>query len=187
MSANQPDYMEMLNCSSEEEVYSKVRQLACNPTDREQTVLSIILQIHASVEDQLRQVLQHTLHPQLFLTDDDTNNEKMEKTFARMIDKLGFRDMQRLLEPALTSWPYPELSDISEINTARNQAAHARDTSMVSYKGRNPFTDADCLAQMFIDAFAFKSAMRKFMDHAVTRQETILKRYIDKYGSDLCL
>lgn len=187
MSDSSRVYMDMLNCTSDEEVYAKVRQLACNLTDREQTVLSVILQIHASVEDQLRQVLQHTLHPQLFLTDDDIENEKTENRFTRMIDKLGFRDMQRLLEPALTSWPYPELSDISEFNTVRNQAAHARDTCRVSYKGRNPFTDADCLARMFIDAFAFRAAMRKFMDHAVTRQETILKRYIDKYGSDLCL
>ena len=179
--------MDMLSCRSDEEVYAKVRQLAGNLTDKEQTVLSVILQIHASVEDQLRQVLQLTLHSQLFLTDDDTENEKTENRYTKMIDKLGFRDMQRLLEPALNSWPYPELSDISEINTARNQAAHARDISRVSYKGRNPFTDPDCLAQMFIDAFAFRSAMRKFVDHAVTRQQTILKRYIEKYGSDLCL
>lgn len=187
MSDSSRVYMEMLNCRSDEEVYSTVRQLACNLTDREQAVLSVILRIHATVEDELRQVLQLTLRPQLFVTDDESENEKTEARFSKMIDKLGFRDMQRLLEPALTSWPYPELSDISEINTARNQAAHARDISRVSYKGRNPFTDADCLAQMFIDAFAFRSVMRKFIDHAVTRQESILKRYIDKYGSDLCL
>ncbi|KZD14991.1 MAG: hypothetical protein AO396_07015 [Candidatus Fermentibacter daniensis] len=180
-------YMDMLNCKSDEEVYAKVRQLAGNLTDREQTVLSVILQIHASVENELRQVLQLTLHPHLFLTDDEIENEKTEIRFSIMIDKLGFRDMQRLLEPALTSWPYPELRDISEINTVRNQAAHARDIRRVSYKGRNPFTDPDCLAQMFIDTFAFRSAMRKFVDHAVTRQQTILKRYIEKYGSDLCL
>jgi len=180
-------YMDMLNCTSDEEVYAKVRQLAGNLTDREQTVLSVILKIHASVEDQLRQVLRLTLHPQLFLTDDEIENEKTEMRFSKMIDKLGFRDMQRLLEPALSSWPYPELCDISEINTTRNQAAHARNTSKVSYKGRNPFTDADCLAQMFVDAFAFRAAMRKFVDHAVTRQEIILKRYTERYGTDLCL
>jgi len=179
-------YMDMLSCHSEEQLFAKVRQLTSSLTDREHDILSVILQLHAAVEDELRQVLRDSLHDHLFLSDDDSENSKTETRFIKMVSKLGFINMYRLLKPALKSWPYPELDDLPVINETRNQATHGRDLTQVEYKGRNPFEDADCLAQMFLDVFAIRKVMKKFRDHAVNRQATYLRRYIEKYGPDLC-
>ena len=179
-------YMDMLSCHSEEELFSKVRQLTSSLTDREHDILSVILQLHAAVEDELQQVLRDSLKDHLFMSDDEEENSKTEAHFSKMMNKLGFGSMYRILKPALKSWPYPELNDLPIINVTRNKAAHRRDLSQVEYKGRNPFEDADCLAQMFVDVFAIRKVMKKFRDHAVNRQATYLRRYIEKYGPDLC-
>ena len=101
---------------------------------------------------------------------------------------MGFMDMFRLLKPILVSWSYayPELALVETLNQTRIQAAHARGLEQVSYKGRSPFTDADCLAEMYLDVFTIRKCMRKFRDKAVTRTSEILRRYIDRYGPGLC-
>ena len=91
-------------------------------------------------------------------------------------------DMYRVLKPCLNSWPYPELDYIQDINDARNGVAHSDAVNRVSYKGRNPFKDADCFAEMYFDVWAIKQAMAKYFEWVIERQPEILKRYIDKYG-----
>jgi hypothetical protein len=109
---------------------------------------------------------------------------RLKRIFEKMVNRLGFMDMFRILRPVLYSWPYPDLEAIQAINETRNQAAHA-DIGKVQYKGRNPFEDGDCFAQMYFDVWAIKQTIGKFFDRAIERPKRLLKRYIDKYGPGL--
>ena len=91
-------------------------------------------------------------------------------------------DMYRVLEPVLNSWPYPDLQSIRDINEARNIAAHGDGVEKVSYKGRNPFEDADCFAQMYFDVWAITQSMAKYFDWVIEGPKAQLRSYVDKYG-----
>ena len=73
---------------------------------------------------------------------------------------MSFSNVFCLLKPCFESFPHPDLKHIKELNNARNQTAHG-DIEKVRYKGRNPFRDFDCLAQIFVDSFAAEKALNK--------------------------
>jgi hypothetical protein len=127
-------------------------------------------------------IFYHTFKAQLRLTDDEKQNEKTLARFNKMIGKLGFTDMCRVLTPIFDSWPDPALQCINEINKTRNAAAHSDNIDQVSYKGRNPFKDADCFAQMYFDVGALRRSMSKYFDRVIEGPKAQLKRYVDKYG-----
>jgi hypothetical protein len=177
-------YLDLLNFKSAEEAYAEVKKLASSLNDKEHLIRSSIFDLHAAVEVELRRIFYHTFYAQLFLTDDEQHNKKVEADFEKMIDRLGFMDMFRILRPVLYSWPYPDLESIQAINETRNQAAHG-DMGKVQYKHRNPFEDGDCFAQMYFDVWAIKDTISKFFDRSIERPKRLLKRYIDKYGPGL--
>jgi hypothetical protein len=170
---------------SAEEAYAEVKKLASDLSDDEHRIRSCIFDLHAAVELELRRILYHTFHAQLFLTDDEAQNERTVADLEKAIRRLGFMDMYRLLRPVLNSWPYPDFQAIPDINETRNQAAHGGDVSQVFYKGRNPFTDADAFAQMYFDVWAIKQCIPKFFWHAIEKPRETRKRYIKEYGSGL--
>lgn len=182
MSDENSRYLDLLNFRNADEAYAGVKDLVSDLSDKEHTIRSCIFDIHAAVEVELRRVYYHTFKAHLFLTDDEGENEKTLAKFNRMVERIGFMDMYRVLEPVLNSWPYPDLQSIRDINNARNAAAHGDEVEKVSYKGRNPFKDADCFAQMFFDVWAIKQSMAKYFDKAIERPIAQLRRYIDKYG-----
>jgi hypothetical protein len=182
MAAETTRYLDLMNFTSAEEAYAEVKKLASDLSDDEHLIRSCIFDLHAAAEVELRRLFYHTLHTQLFLTDDNEQNVETELKFDKMIRRLGFGEMYRILRPILNSWPYPDLDCIPALNETRNQAAHGGRTDAVSYKGRNPFTDADCFAQMYFDVWAMKQSMAKVFDWVIDRPKRVLKRYIDKYG-----
>ena len=175
-------YLDLMNFESSEQAYSEIKKLASGLSDDEHLIRSCIFDLHAAVELELRRIYYHTFKSHLFLTDDEEQNEKVVKEFSKRIERLGFMDMYRVLRPCLNSWPYPEFASIQDINDTRNAAAHSDAVDSVRYKGRNPFKDADCFAQMYFDVWAIKRSIVKYFDHAIERQTRILQRYIDKYG-----
>jgi hypothetical protein len=175
----------MINVKSPSEAYEYVKQLSSALTDDEHLVRSCIFDLHAAVEIELKRVFSHTFSPLLFRADDDDQNRESEEALDKMISKLSFAQVYRVLKPILDSWPYPDLMSIQALNDARNQVAHETDIGKVDYKGRNPFSDADCFAQMFIDVFAIREAIAEFFDHGVDYQKTVLERYVAEYGSEL--
>ncbi|MBW7996819.1 MAG: hypothetical protein FVQ81_09695 [Candidatus Glassbacteria bacterium] len=183
MTETSQSYLELLSFKSAEEAYEGVKELASNLDDNQHQIRSCIFDLHAAVEVELRRIFYHTFKAQLFLTDDETENKKTLEKFDRMIGRLGFMDMYRVLEPVLNSWPYPDLQSIRDINEARNVAAHGDGVEKVSYKGRNPFSVADCFAQMFFDVWAIKQSIAKYFDWVIERPKAQLRRYIDKYGT----
>lgn len=185
MTETPPNYLDLLNFKSAEEAYEGVKELASNLDDKQHQIRSCIFDLHAAVEVELRRVFYHTFKAQLFLTDNEKENEKTLAKFDRTIGRLGFMDMYRVLEPILNSWPYPDLQSIRDINEARNIAAHGDGVEKVAYKGRNPFEDADCFAQMYFDVWAITQSMAKYFDRAIERPNVQLRRYVEKYGDSL--
>ena len=94
-------------------------------------------------------------------------------------------DMYRVLIPVLDSWPSDDLCSIQAINETRNIAAHGGNTDKVLYKGRNPFLDADCFAQLYFDVWAIKQSMSRFFDMVIEKPKAQLRRYVEKYGTGL--
>jgi hypothetical protein len=184
MSETPNRYLDLLSFESAEQAYAEVKKLASSLDDKEHFIRSCIFDLHAAAELELRRVLYHTFNPQLCRTDDEEHNERVEAELEKRIQRLGFMEMFRILSPVLNSWPYPELKNIQAVNETRNQAAHG-DIKRVRYKGRNPFEDGDCFAQMYFDVWAFKNVMSRFFGFAIERPITLLKRYIEKYGSEL--
>ena len=176
-------YLKLMSLESPEQAYAEIKKLASGLSDSEHLVRSCIFDLHATVELELRRIFYHTFKAHLFLTDDEQKNEKVIADFSKRIERLGFMDMYRVLRPCLNSWPYPEFAYIQDINDARNAVAHSDAIDSVNYKGRNPFRDADCFAEMYFDVWVIKQNIAKYFDRTIERQTRILKRYIEKYGT----
>jgi DNA-directed RNA polymerase subunit F len=181
-----PDrYLELMNFSSPEEAYERVKELASGLSDNQHLIRSCIFDLHAAIELELRRILYHTFKAQLFLTSDEKKNSATIAEMDKMIRRLSFMDMYRILRPVLESWPYGDFQSIGPLNDARNTAAHGDAVDKVLYKGRNPFMDADCFAQMYFDVWAVQQGIAKFFDRVVDRPSRVLKRYVEKYGTGL--
>lgn len=186
MDNNPKRYLDLLNFQTPERAYAEVRRMASSLTDDEHLRRSCIFDLHAAAEIELRRIFYHTFKPQLFLTDDEKQNEKTLAQFDKMIGSLSFMGMYRVLQPIFKSWPSPDLQSIQFINETRNVAAHRDAPGGITYRGRNPFKDGDCFAQMYFDVWAFKQSVTKYFEIAVegpvARLQAQLKRYVTKYG-----
>lgn len=177
-------YLDLMNFRTPEEAYMRVKQWASELTDDEHLIRSCIFDLHAAVEIELRRIFYHTFKAHLFLTDDEEKNQRTIANFDKMIGRRGFSEMYRILEPIFDSWSsFPDLKSIQSINEARNAAAHGNAVDHVDYKGRNPFKDADCFAQMFFDVGAIKQCLAKYFDLVIERPIVHLRGYIEKYGT----
>ncbi len=186
MDKNQKRYLDLLNFQSAEQAYAEVKRMASSLTDDEHLIRSCIFDLHAAAEIELRRIFYHTFKTQLFLTDDEEQNEQTLTQFDKMIGGLSFMGMYRVLQPIFKSWPSPDLQSIQYINETRNMAAHKDAPEGITYRNRNPFRDADCFAQMYFDVWAFRQSATKYFDNAVegpvARLQVQLKRYVAKYG-----
>ena len=186
MDKNQKRYLDLLNFRSAEHAYAEVKRMASSLTDDEHLIRSYIFDLHAAAEIELRRIFYHTFKTQLFLTNDEEQNEKTLVQFDKMIGNLSFMGMYRILQPIFKSWPSPDLQSIQHINETRNMAAHKDAPEGITYRGRNPFKEADCFAQMYFDVWAFKQSVTKYFELAiegpVARLQAQLKRYVTKYG-----
>lgn len=72
-----------------------------------------------------------------------------------------------LLEATIRHSPWPDLESVWEINKTRNKLSHRPRLEEVTYKGRNPFTDTDCLAQMYFDVWASQKCFAKLFERVI--------------------
>lgn len=183
--ANDKDrYLKLMSFKSPEEAYAQIKDLSSNLTVDQHVIRSCIFDLHAAIEMELRRIFFHTFKAQLFLTTDEEKNLETIEKFEKAVGRLSFSDMHRVLRPVLLSWPYPDLENISSINETRNLAAHSNAVDRVTYRGRNPFIDADCFAQMFFDVWAIQQSMTKFFGWVITAPRDRMKRYVDRYGTE---
>jgi hypothetical protein len=180
MNAQQPPspnrYLELLNFKTREEAYQKVKEMASNLTEDQHAVRSCIFDLHALVELELRRIYYHLFKQLLFLTDDEAENERTLAEFDKTISNVSFGQMYSVLRPIMNKW-YGDFEEIGALNETRNLAAHQSDITKVLYKGRSPFSDPDCFAQMYFDVWAIKQSMPKFFWHTIEKPREKLRRF----------
>ncbi|MEK7187473.1 MAG: hypothetical protein AAB691_01335 [Patescibacteria group bacterium] len=170
----------MVGFSTPEEAYKKIKTWVSDLSDQDHLIRSTIFDIHAGIELELRRIFYHHNKSLLFLTGKEKEDAVVLQDFEKMIDKLSFGDMFRILKPILIHW-YPDLENIDSVNKLRNQVAHKADIESITYKGRNPFKDADSFAELFIDAWAIKQCLPKFFYKAIEDPRTRCKEYYGAY------
>jgi hypothetical protein len=82
--------MDLINCSTPEEVYVRVREWSSDLTEQEHIVRSTIFDIDADIERVLKQVLYQSLVGLIFNGDGQEEYENHCKELERMVTKLHF-------------------------------------------------------------------------------------------------
>jgi hypothetical protein len=170
-------YMELIGCETAEDVYERVRQWTSGLSEHEHLVRSTRLDIHANIEARLKQILYHANVQLILKGPDEEEYEQACQKLETRIRRMGFVQVHDLLRPALSVFPADEFDDIHPLNELRNTVTHREGPSKTSYKGRNPFTDADCFAQVYFDAWAIDQQLVKFYDYAIAAPRGMLEFY----------
>lgn len=177
----QNKYADRLGCRTASEVQSFLRSWCESLTDEEHLIRSIILQIHASVEFDMKRILYQQMLPLLVhMHGEDDAYEKSKNQLWSVIRRMSFMMVYRLLKPCLDAFRCDDLGSIPVINEVRNLAAHG-DVDSVSYRGRNPFRDFDCLAQIFLDSQYARMALDELHDKMIEEP-----RYVAKMNAEFC-
>lgn len=160
MSEDQDRFLKLLSIPSREAALETIEKLASELTGDQHRIRSIIIELHFAVEVDLRRYLFHLLK-QTILFEDDAELKEKEDLLYKNVGRVPFGTMFSLLEATLHRAPWPDLASAKAINETRNKLAHSPDLSKVTYKGRSPFDDEDCLAQMYFEVWAFEQEYGK--------------------------
>lgn len=161
-------YAELIGAETPEEVYQKVRQWTSNLTEKEHLIRSIILDIHAALENRLKEILGGVLSPLIINWGDDEKYEGHQKRLMDKIRKMSFMRVYELLRPAFDAFDREsaDLALLSEINSLRNAAAHAKDERIL-FRGRSLFEEHDAVAHLFFSSWAINSELNKFVEKMI--------------------
>jgi len=170
----------MVGFKTPEEAYLVIREWVSSLSKEDHVVRSTIFDIHAAIELELRRIMYHHNKSLLFLTGKKDVDALVLGDYEKTIDDLSFRDMFRILKPALVYW-YVDLKNIEPINNLRNQVAHNSEIEKIEYKGRNPFRDPDSFAQVFVDAWAIRKCLEEFFFKAIDGPRVRCKEYYRAY------
>lgn len=156
------NFCDELGCTSIRELCDRAAQWNLDISDEQHLVRSCILELHAVVEAMLKHIL---FHHMLLLVEDieeyHEENEPQIKVLAEAIKRLSCGAVLQLLHPCLQAWGGNIMDPLPEINRVRNSVAH-RKPEDAQYKGRNPFTDPDALAELIHDAKIIRSELGEF-------------------------
>ena len=161
-------YAELIGAGSPEEVYQKVRKWTSNLSEEEHLIRSIILDIHATLESRLKEILRRVLSPLIVSWGDREQHERHQKQLYATIDKMSFMRAYELLGPAFDAFDREslDLAILPEINTLRNAAAHAKDKRIV-FRGRALFDEHDAVAHLFVTSWAINKELDKFIEKMI--------------------
>ncbi len=156
-------FAELINCNTSEEVRKSVLEWSTDITKKDHLVRAAIIEIHANIEYEIKYVLFKVLEKSLVIPPDKSLFEDCQNKLWNRIRKMSFNNIYQLLKPGFISFDYPDLLNIEEINKVRNLAIHG-DIEKVLYKERNPFTDHDCLAQVFFEGWTARKILNKYTE-----------------------
>ena len=182
-------YIDLLNIAHRDDVVAEIEGMVSDISGDHHKIRSIILELHFAVEIELRRFLFHSLKRTILFEDEAEKAEK-EKVLYKYVGKTPFGTMQNLLEASLHRAPWPDLEHAKAINATRNKMSHSPSIDGVSYKGRSPFFEPDCLAQMYFEVWAFKQEFAKLFWRTIEEPDWHLRyykaayeEYKNKYGS----
>jgi hypothetical protein len=178
---NKLNYIELLNCKTPGEVYTTVRNYISGLTEQEHLVRSTILDIHADLERAMKQAFYQVMLDSVFHGDDDDEYKQSCVALEEMVDGLSFGAVYNVLKPLFAAFPADDLASIKPIQDVRNSVAHRTDMSKIDYRGRNPFTDPDCLAQLYLDGWAVREEIAHFLGTMVLDRRGLFEHYAKFY------
>ena len=184
MTASDDRFLDVINFRAAREQFERITTLPPNCPESDELIRYFIFDLHAAIEIELRRILYHTFQPQLFITGDDPQDDRVRRDLARMIGGLSFVEMHRMLRPILMSWPGNDFEAMEDIDDVRSQVAYAGDVNDVVYKNRNPFRQRECLAQLYFDVWGMKQCFSQHFEAKIERPKVVLQRYIDRMGVD---
>jgi len=173
-------YLDLVGFRTPEEAYKKIKDWTSSLTDDDHFVRSTIFDIHAGIEILFRQIFYHYFKQIIFETGKEAEDKQALADLEEMVGNLSFGQMYNILWPILKNWPY-DIGSIKPLSDLRNQVAHQSDIERISYKGRNPFRDADSFAQVFFDAWATRQELKKFFRRRIIDPREECKRYYEAY------
>lgn len=187
MKENKNRYLDLLNLT-EDTAWNEVTMLASELSGKHHSVRSSIIDLHLWVEGELRRYIYFYLRGMLIYKT-KSELEKKARLLLKNIDGMHFGQMWKMVEHAIVGSPWPDPENIKEINITRNQIAHRNLYKNAMYRGRSPFDNPDCFAQMYFDAWAISQSMPKLFhrtieSHIMTIQEqnAELEAYRSKFG-----
>lgn len=128
----------------------------------------------------MKQIFYQLLIPILF-RDDESEYQEQCKKLEKMITKINFTTVYRILQIPLNAFPAPDLKNIQLINDLRNSVAHAKNIKEITYKGRKPFCDADAFAQIYLEAWAIRKELRHFHERMIEDPKAYSQFYAEFY------
>lgn len=158
----------MIGCRTPEEVYENVKSWSSNLQDKKHTIRSTIIEIHAEIERIMKEILYWHFFKILFQDDEEDKNKKRRESLWNMVHSLNFSNVYRILKPCLKAYPASDLDNIPNINEIRNKVVHSNINNAL-YKNRNPFTNFDCLAQIYVESWAVTKSLYDFRDRLVIK------------------
>ena len=173
-------FLKLVGFDTPEQAYKKIKEWTSNLSDDDHFVRSVIFDIHAGIEILFRQIFYHYFKPIVFETGNEIEDKKVFSDLKKMTEDLSFGQMYRILWPILQNWPY-DITHIKPLSDLRNQVAHQNNIEKITYKGRNPFRDADSFAQVFFEAWAVRQELTKFFHRRITGPQDEYKKYYEAY------
>lgn len=170
------DYIKLLNCEKEEELHQAISLWSSDSTIQDKVIKCSILDLHASVESAMKEVLYQALYSIMPYYENDESNQKNLEDLQKTIEKYSFFNTHSLLKFGFKAFGLSETDNLTLINKCRNQVAHG-DIEKVNYKGRNPFKDSNCYAQFFMDCWAVKKTIIKFKGRMILDPRAKLADY----------
>jgi hypothetical protein len=158
-------FLDLLNIDRKKAV-EVIADLASNLTGDDHTVRSIIIDLHFTIELEFRRLLYHILRGTILYIDESDRAAKAD-VLNKAVGKVPIGTILMLLEAIVKLSPWPDLQSAWDLNSTRNKLSHRPDTAEVTYKGRCPFTDRDCLAEIYFDVWAMKQTFSKLFDRVV--------------------
>ena len=171
------DYIKFIGCKTAEEVFELVRQSSSDMSDHEHAVRSVILDIHARIEAVMKEILFQTLAQLVACyTGAEAKHKDCRSRLERTIQKMSFSQVHRLLAPCFEAFESGELTEyLPAIDALRNEVAH-RSGKTAKYKGRSPFSDPDCFAQVFIDGCHVRQELGEFIERRIDDPKAMQER-----------
>ena len=98
-------FMRLLTCSSAEQVFLKVRELSSDLSDHQHLVRSTILEIHAELEQRVKNALLKHMHRLIFCGDDTQATQQARQRLQKHIGRMSYHAASALLRPCLQTFP----------------------------------------------------------------------------------
>ncbi|HWN95560.1 MAG TPA: hypothetical protein VNT99_11040 [Methylomirabilota bacterium] len=165
------DYVAFLHCKTPEEVFEKVKSWSTKSSDSEHVARSVILEIHAKIDEKMKRILFLHMKKIVLMIKDRAENQSYVDALEKTVFGMSFGHVHRLLKPCFDSFLSVELGEhLPALNTLRNSLAH-KSIDAVIYHGKNPLKDFSSLAEVYVNSWAVHQLLNEFIEKMIEDHE----------------